>query len=254
MDIKVIVAAHKPYWTPDDAMYYPLHVGRAGKADIGFAGDDTGDNISEKNANYCELTGMYWAWKNLDAEYIGLAHYRRHFAGRRFTRDKRRRVITQAELERELQGVDVVLPKPRNYYIETNYSQYAHAHHAADLDTTRKILGERCPEYLPAYDACMKRTSGHRFNMFVMKRDVFDAYCGWLFDVLFELERRLDTTGYSVNDQRVFGFVAERLLDVWLETNRVAYEEIPYVFMEEQNWRKKGTAFIARKFGASRKT
>ena len=69
MNIKVIVAVHKPYWMPIDGCYLPLHVGKEGKNDIGFVGDNTGDNISSKNANYCELTGLYWAWKNLQADY-----------------------------------------------------------------------------------------------------------------------------------------------------------------------------------------
>ena len=88
MNIRIIVAAHKPYQMPKDDIYLPLHVGHAGKPDIGFQGDDTGENISTKNANYCELTGLYWAWKNLDADYIGLAHYRRYFAGNKYCKDK----------------------------------------------------------------------------------------------------------------------------------------------------------------------
>ncbi len=253
-DIKIIVAAHKPYWMPSDPVYMPLHVGAAGKERIkGFCRDDDGDNISDKNAHYCELTGLYWAWKNLDADYVGLVHYRRHFANGKRTKDKKSRVITGPELDKELTAYDVLLPKPRHYWIETNYSQYAHAHHAADLDTTRQILSEKYPEYLDAFDKSMKRTAGHRFNMFLMKRDLFDAYCAWLFDVLFELEKRLDISGYTANDARVFGFVSERLLDPWIETNQITYKNMPYVFMENQNWLIKGGNFVKRKLKRSNK-
>lgn len=251
MDIKIIVATHKKYWMPDDTMYFPLHVGAEGKESIGYIPDNTGDNISTKNANYCELTGVYWAWKNLKSDYIGLAHYRRHFSNGRLANDKKFRVITNEDLNRIIaksEGVEIFLPKPRNYWIETNYSQYAHAHHAVDLDTTREILNEKYPEYVPAYDRSMKKTNGHRFNMFIMKKDKFDEYCVWLFDVLFELERRLDISSYNKNDSRVFGFVSERLLDVWIETNGYSYIELPYVFMENQNWIVKGGNFIRRKF------
>ena len=79
MNIKVIVATHKKYWMPSDKMYLPLHVGAEGKQSLGYATDNTGDNISSKNANYCELTGLYWAWKNIQSDYIGLVHYLRHF-------------------------------------------------------------------------------------------------------------------------------------------------------------------------------
>lgn len=247
MDIKIIVATHKRYWMPSDSVYIPLHVGREGKFDIGYIPDNTGDNISIKNKNYCELTGLYWAWKNLNADYIGLAHYRRHFSnGKRFG-DKKHRVINKAELEKHLSNYDVLVPTPRNYWIETNYSQYAHAHHAIDLDTTRIILEEKYSEYVKAFDESMKLTVGHRFNMFIMSKDKFDAYCHWLFDILFELENRLDISNYNSNDSRVFGFVSERLLDVWLMTNRINYKEVPYIFMEKQNWLIKGWKFVERK-------
>lgn len=248
MDIRIIVTAHKPYWMPEDPLYLPLHVGRAGKADIGFAGDDTGDSISGRNATYCELTGLYWAWKNLPADWLGLAHYRRHFAARPGLGDRKARVLTLEQAQALTRTAEVLLPKPRRYWIETNYSQYVHAHHAADLDVTREILAERCPEYLPAWDAVMQRTWGHRFNMFIMRRDRLDAYCAWLFDILFELERRLDISAYSANDQRVFGFVGERLLDVWIEKNGIRYAELPCMFMERQNWLVKGGSFLKRKF------
>ncbi len=249
-DIKIIIATHKPYWMPSDPMYLPLHVGREGKTDLGYTGDNTGDNISSKNANFCELTGLYWAWKNLPCEYFGLAHYRRHFSNGKLLGDKKARVITQAELEPKLEQAPILLPTPRNYWIETSYSQYAHAHHAIDLDTTRDILSEKYPAYLPAFDDCMKRTVGHRFNMFIMRRDLLDEYCTWLFDILFELESRLDISSYNKNDSRVFGFVSERLLDPWIETNHYPYKVIPYVFMESQNWLVKGSNFVKRKINA----
>ena len=141
-------------------------------------------------------------------------------------------------------------PTKRNYWIETNYQQYVHAHHAEDLDETRKILQERYPDYIEAYDACMKKTTGHRFNMFIMKKDLADAYCTWLFEILFELESRLDISKYSQNDKRVFGFVSERLLDVWLEKNNIKYKDIPYIFLEQENWITKGVNFILRKINA----
>ena len=246
MNAKIIIATNKPYQMPSGEMYVPVHVGAAGKPDLGYARDDSGENISEKNKNYCELTGLYWAWKNLDADYMGLAHYRRHFSIKPKS-DRWASVLTSAELETLVNGCDVVLPKPRNYFIESNYSQYVHAHHAIDLDTTRAILEEKYPGYIPVYDNYMKRTIGHRFNMFIMKKEKFDAYCSWLFDVLFELERRLDISQYNQNDSRVFGFVSERLLDVWLETNSVKYKEIPCMFMEKQNWLVKGFNFLKRK-------
>ena len=248
-DVKIIVATHKPYWMPSDPLYVPVHVGAEGKESLGFTPDNTGDNISSRNANYCELTGLYWAWKNLDCEYLGLAHYRRHFTVLRGTSD-RRDVMSLDQARSLLANNDVLLPTKRNYWIESNYTQYVHAHHKEDLDTTREIIMERYPKYIKAYDSSMKKTTGHRFNMFIMKKELADAYCAWLFDILFELEKRLDISEYSANDKRVFGFVSERLLDVWLETNGIKSKDIPYIFLEKENWFTKIMNFIMRKLKA----
>lgn len=245
--IRILIACHKQYPVPDEACYLPVEVGAAlhDKPLPGFTPDNSGDNISEKNKSYCELTALYWAWKNLDADAVGLVHYRRYFAKRPFSGCPAGEAVLRSALEK----APVILPVKRHYWIETNYSQYIHAHHEQDLAVTRAVLSERCPEYLPAYDGEMAKRSGHRFNMFVMRRDLFDAYCAWLFPILFEIEQRLDTTLYDAYDSRVFGFVAERLLDVWIGTRHVPYTEMPIVNTESQHWMRKGTAFLLRKFG-----
>ena len=241
-EVKIAVAAHKPYPMPEGLVYFPLQVGAANHARFGIAGDDTGENISARNANWCELTGLYWCWKNLAAEgALGLVHYRRHFRGEHG-------IATDDEIVASLNGAPCLLPKPRRYFIETNRSQYDHAHHAIDLDRTREIIAERSPRHLDAFDRVMRRTWGHRFNMFAMRRSLFDGYCAWLFDILFELERTLDISGYSPYDARVFGFVSERLLDVWIEAERVDYVERAVVNLESQHWTTKIARFLARKF------
>ena len=252
MNIKIIVATHKKYWMPTDRIYVPIHVGAAiNQNDFGYIKDNTGDNISHKNANYCELTALYWAWKNLSADYVGMVHYRRYFSKRNVFSSKKNRIIDKKTIESLLADSPVIVPKPRNYWIETNYSQYSHAHHAIDLDTTRIIIQEKYPKYIKAYDDVMEATKGHRFNMFIMRKDYFNNYCEWLFDILFELENRLDISSYSKNDARVFGFVSERLLDVWLNTNHIGFKDCPYVFIEKQNWLIKGIDFLKRKIKGS---
>lgn len=250
MDITIAIATHKHYKMPEDPLYLPVQAGHAIHPALGYTADDSGEHISGKNERYCELTVLYWAWKNLSEDAIGLCHYRRYFALRRFGR-KWDRILTGAQAAQLMKDTDVLLPKPRNYFIETNYSQYAHAHHAGDLEAVRCVIGQCCPEYAAAFDRVMARTWGHRFNMLVMRRDVLDRYCSWLFDILQRLETQLDTTDYSAYDQRVFGFLAERLLDVWLETERPRYRELPVVNMESQHWPRKIAAFLGRKLRGS---
>lgn len=249
MKIKILVAAHKKYWMPDDPVYLPLHVGAAGKPDLEYTKDNTGDNISAKNKNFCELTGLYWAWKNLDADYIGLVHYRRYFTRKevRGIEAKKSQILTGKDWEKLLTEYPVVVPDKRKYYIESNRSHYNHAHHTEGLDITEQILKEKYPDYLPAFNMVMNRTWAHMFNMFVMRRDLFDVYMSWMFDILFELEKRVDISGWDTYESRIYGFVSELLLDVWLEKNKIPYKEQNVSFMEKQNWIKKGGAFLKRK-------
>lgn len=248
-ELKIVVAAHKPYWMPDDPCYLPIWVGAALRDEAepeGWARDDEGSNISSKNREWCELTALWWAWKNLDADHVGLAHYRRHFSRGPFG-SRQQRVARGSDVMAKLAKAPVVLPTPRNYLIETNYSQYAHAHHARDLDLTREVLAELHPEVVPAWDASMQRTVGHRFNMCVMRHDVLDAWCLFLFEVLGQVEARADLTGYSDYDRRLYGFLAERLLDPWLDSEGIPYTEMPVVHLESQHWPRKAVRFLARK-------
>lgn len=250
MNIQILVAFHKPFSVSPYTCYLPIEVGAALRQNHidDFVRDDTGENISEKNKNYCELTAAYWAWKNIEADAVGLVHYRRYFGKKSLFESKLSRIANTADYEKILSHKTAVLPCQRHYFIETGYSQYVHAHHKKDLALTRDILCEKYPEYLPAYDHWMNQTHGHRFNMFVMKKAAFNSYCEWLFSVLFELEERLDISEYDAYNQRVFGFVGERLLDCWIETNQIDYEEIPVVNLENQHWGHKILNFLKRKF------
>ena len=249
-NIKIIIATHKKYQMPSDDLYLPLHVGAEGKQDLGYTKDNTGENISNKNPYFCELNGLYWAWKNLDAEYIGLAHYRRHFASKKINKkDIFNSVLTIDEADKLLDNVDIILPKKRKYYIETLYNHYKHTLHIEPLDITGKIIEEKYPEYLKEFNKLKKRTSAHMFNMLIMKKDKLDEYCTWLFDILGELEKIVDPSIYDTFHSRFFGRISELLLDVWLNTKGYTYKEIKVISMEKVNWWKKGTSFLKAKFG-----
>ena len=237
-------------------MYIPIHVGREGKCDLGYVGDNTGDNISQANPRLCELTGMYWAWKNLKADYIGMMHYRRYFTEKsipeRLAKGKYASIISQKELEPLLNKYDLVLPKQRRYYIESLYSHFVHLPYTyeKDIGILRDIIGETCPEYLEAFDKVMKRSHAHMFNIFVMKKECFDRYCQWFFSVILEADRRIDVSGYTAMEARAVAFLGEFLLDVWNEKQKIVFVELPVMFMEKQNWAVKGGSFLIRKIAA----
>lgn len=252
-EIKIIIASHKKYQKPVENIYLPVQVGAEGKEKIeGYTQDNTGENISTKNPNYCELTGLYWAWKNLNAKYIGLVHYRRYFTEckkiPKKENEKFKIVLTEKQIKEKLKNVDIILPKKRKYYIENLYSHYEHTMYIEPLDETRRIIEEKCPEYLGEFDKLHKRTSAHMFNMFIMKKEILDEYCTWLFDILFELEKRTDASKYDSFHARFYGRISELLLDVWVNRNKIKYEEVKVMDMQNVNWLKKGTSFLKAKF------
>lgn len=252
--IKIAVASHKPYRMPSSSLYLPLHVGAALHPDIcsDMQGDDVGDNISLKNASYSELTGLYWMWKNCKADYKGLVHYRRHLGSpnplHRRSKDRFERIVAESELASLLKSAEIIVAKKRNYYIETVYSHYAHTFEASHFDTCREILEDRYPDYVPAWDHLMSSRSAHIFNMFIMRADLFNEYCSWMFPVVEELESRIGVRQYDAFNARFPGRVSERLLDPWIETNHLHFIELPMVSMEPVDWISKAGGFLQAKF------
>ena len=250
MATKIIIAAHKKYEIPKTDIYIPIHVGANGKESIGYTGDNTNDNISDKNYSYCELTGLYYAYKNLDFDILGLVHYRRYFKGneKAIINGKKHKIIGESEIIKDLSKYDILLPKKRHYYIETNKSQYVHAHHEEGLIECEKALLKLYPEYIPEWKKMLKMRSGHRFNMFIAKRELVENYSNWLFDILFEIEKNLDISNWNSSEQRVFGYLSERLIDVYVLHNHLKVKNKKYFFAEKQHWFKKIFNFIKRKF------
>lgn len=258
MKIRIIVATHKKYQMPQDEMYLPLHVGAEGKTDekgnkldLGYAKDNTGVNISSLNPEFCELTALYWGWKNLDVDYMGLVHYRRVFV----SGYNGKNTLTYTELEPLLEKYSVIVPRKRHYYIENMYSHYEHTHDKQHLDEARKIICKKYGEYISAFDSVMKQRSGYMFNMMIMKKELLNEYCEWLFDILFELKKCIETSNLSFYEGRLYGRVSEILFNVWLQyqmdtgkLGRNDIHELPYIYMEQINWRKKIISFLQAKF------
>ena len=259
MDIKILVATHKKYNMPSENIYLPIHVGCEGKEELGYQGDNEGDNISLKNPNYCELTGLYWAWKNLDCDVIGLSHYRRYFTNKSTLEISKKKnskmdlILTEAEIKKLLSKSDIIVPQKRNYYIETIYSHYKNAHYIKDLDETKNIISEIYPEYIESFNKIMDGKTLYLYNMFVMKKENFDEYCEWLFNILFELEKRTNISEYDVYQSRIYGFISERLFNVWIYKNLKNIEEVKVVNIEGISWKSKIINFLKRKIKNGKK-
>ncbi|RBI69738.1 exopolysaccharide biosynthesis protein [Vreelandella sulfidaeris] len=253
MNVKILVATHKKYMMPSSEIYQPIHVGRAIGEDIGFPGDDVGENISYKNPQFCELTALYWAWKNCDYEYIGLNHYRRYFTVRRTHKkdssERLKSVLNYAEVENLLTSCDVIVPRKRMYFIETLYSHYKNTLDVYPLDVTGEILKDLYPDYYPYFLLLKKKRSGFMFNMFIMRSDILSDYCTWLFDVLRELEVEMGNVDkkYDAFHARYYGRISELLFNVWLEKNKIMVKEVKVQEIEPISYSKKAISMILAK-------
>lgn len=219
MSIKIFVMTHKQFEAPTDSTYVPLQVGHAISPELGYLADDTGDNISRKNKSFCELTGIYWLWKNYHAcDYIGICHYRRYLINRQGL------IFTEKELMRLLQNHDMITPKLLT--LNTSYfNGFSQNHHQKDLLITEQVISEKYPDYVPVFHHMVHDVHTYFGNIFITSKERFDAYCEWLFDILFEVERRVDISSYDNYCKRLFGFLSEFLLTVYIaKQNLSTYE------------------------------
>lgn len=220
MNIRIYAMTHKKFEVPKDPMYQPLHVGKACSSDLGYPGDDTGEHISTLNCYYSELTGFYWIWKNCkDADYIGTCHYRRYLI------NEQEQIFTKAELEQLLGVYDVITTK-RVKLNNSYHVGFCANHNREALDMTGEVIKELYPEYYETFVSLVNGPETYFGNMLVTSKTRFDAYAKWLFTIFFEVADRIELeTGEDAYHKRVFGFISEFLLLVWVRVNRLTVYE-----------------------------
>ena len=242
-DLNIFIACHKKCELPKQEGYIPLHVGAEGKKDLGFIKDSSGENISLKNPNFCELTGLYWMWKNSKSKYIGLVHYRRYFF-KKSTYHTIDKILTKNEALDILNKYDVIVPKKIKLVGMNTRNQFAKFHHIKDYDMCRKVIEEKYPKYLDSFDKVSNRNYFYAFNMCIMNKKQFDKYCEWLFDILFEVEKRVDISNYTPYEKRLFGFLSERLFNVWLEENKLKLKELAVYNVDDNYYKQRAINVI----------
>jgi hypothetical protein len=229
MSVKIFTMTHKKFEEPKDAMYVPLQVGKAVKEDLGYLGDNTGENISELNDCYSELTGVYWIWKNYHfAYYVGVCHYRRYLI------NKKGKIYQEFEFLELLKEYDIITSKKLKYDY-TYYDGYADAHNINDLIETGKVIKEKYPEYYDNFERLVHSNESYFGNIMVTSKVLFDEYASWLFDILLEVQRRIDISSYDDYHKRVFGFISEFLLMVWVNTRNLKVYECMVGMSDEKH-------------------
>jgi len=237
-NVKIFVSYHKDGEFLKSETMIPIHVGAArSSANLNIQRDDIGDNISAQNDKFCELTAQYWAWKNMDADYYGFMHYRRHFAFREISdpvelggivifprmdqKYKQYIGLSDEEIYACIKDYDVVLPTPVDASIwgtlsnEVQFSSLENLH-AVDFDLACQTILELYPEYEDVVKEYRSGQYTYWYNMFIMRKEIFYDYCEWLFNILEQTERKIDFTYFNEQEMRSLAFMAERLLSIFM--------------------------------------
>ena len=174
-----------------------VHGGKAlSNSDLGLQNDNElnglpCDNISNKNDSYCELTVVYWAWKNLrklypDVKYVGLFHYRRFFAFhnvpftcfiKKSESDIESYKVNYQEVARILESGRIILPQKLVFPFSL-MTQYCLCCVSEDYRRTKEVIRTKFPDYYDDFIKVMEQSNkGSLYNMFVMKYEDFEKYC-----------------------------------------------------------------------------
>ena len=244
-----------------DDMYYPVMAGNELVGSTSIQGDDTGDNISDKNKNYSELTGIYWVWKNMKEDIIGSCHYRRYFTAKpepflyKFKRllyrpiglYKKRygliytgntsyflpKILGKEEVCRLMDKYDAILPQARKlkYTVKVHYSRY---HDIKEIEVLESIIAQKYPDYAEAFQTVLNSKRLYANNMFILHDNRYQEFMHWWFDILFEFEHQIKISQFTGYQERVLGFIAERLLNVWFAKQQLKVLELPVIYFKSQ--------------------
>lgn len=249
LNTKILVCCHKKDVMAVQDPYFPIQLGKSlTDVNLGIATDNTGDNISYKNQSFCELTGMYWAWKNLkNTDIIGLCHYRRYFDFHGICQRFKpytsfpSAFFSKADLSvpddviNEAYSGTIILPRKENYPVSV-LSHFNNGHSSFDIYVIKDIIKKDFDDKFSQafWKTLVTNNKMNICNMFIMNWENYEAYCTWLFYILEKAEKRIDITNYSPYQQRLFGFLAERLFNVWIFAERKKTKEYPMLFFSDE--------------------
>lgn len=222
-EIAIYAATHNQTVSSADSLLVPIQTGAAlAKERLCEIRDNTGENISDRNHTFCELTALYWIWKNDAHPITGLSHYRRRFN------------ISEEEVNLYLRTNDLIIPQP--YFFRcTLREEYKKNHIGADLDILCSILSEMAPSFAAVLNRVLDENRLIPYNMMIARRTLLSDYCEWLFPILFKLEAALMLEGRTAYQKRVFGFLSERLFTAYIEAQHLKYYICPVSLPETEN-------------------
>lgn len=238
--VEIYVLTHKKIVEPyDSTLYKPILNGSINAdQDFGYIRDDSGDNISALNDYYGELSGEYWAWKHSDADIIGFCHYRRWYA-----KNLNWKKITKNDIINDLNEYDIILPHELNFnqtlydiQKETDITKPNYDATYEDYRKVEKVLEKYFPDYAKCYRQVMYGKKMWAYTIFISNREVADMYFKWLFEVCDKLSEEINIKKYDRNsrDPRIFAFIAERLLTVYVLKNHLKVKQYETLYSDRK--------------------
>lgn len=236
-NIEIYILTHKKIDEPFDSnLYKPILNGSVFlNQDFGYIRDDTGQNISRFNPYFAELTGQYWVWKNSKAEIIGFCHYRRWFAKSIFLKK-----LNKKDIEKDLKKYDIILPQKtrlKNSLLQTiKDGLEKNPNYGASLEDYYKLgnyIKENKSSYYNSYKKVLNGKELYNNNMFICYKELADNYFNWLFSIFDGMKNEINLSEYDESNRRVYGFLSEFLLSVFIERNDLRVKE-HYVYLNER--------------------
>lgn len=267
-DIKIFVSHRIEFDSRmiDNPLFYPVRCGAVDDHRTGhkIPGDDTGDNISSYRVSLGEFTVMYWAWKNIKADYYGIYHYRRYFSfsPRLYkntehdqirdpfpdNRAIKRYCLKDEQRMRDIIGAhDAIVNKTTSVHgfdfksrpADTVYDRWLSwgIIEKSSLDLLLELIGKMRPEYLQSARDYLFGNRHRGNNCFIFSRDLFFRYCDFVFDIMFESEKRLVAGGGNKRFPRTTSFLGEIMYGIFIlhlqKQNKFRIKELQLVFFEQ---------------------
>lgn len=228
--VKIYEVSHKKFESVNNPVYYPLYVNKIDDLNKNALCADTGYNIASLNSKINEYTGIYYIWKNDCAKYVGINHYRRFFASNLFGG-----CLQKIEALLSMKKYDVLVAGEVVFKDETVLSQLRteidEDSFNVSIEALKKIFINRDTKEYNAYKYVFEGKVIFPCNMFIMPWNLFDQYCSWIFPILYELIDLVDINEkWDDYSKRVIGFIAERLLTVWLVEKRLSLKELEIIY------------------------
>lgn len=232
--VKLMIATHKEFILPSDPVYQPLWLGDSNANEWNYIEDKQEPSISYLNHKINECTGLYWMWKHLNYDFIGLVHYRRYFL-----KDEKAdfdNVLDEGRIKEILSDFDIITAPmqftPLSVLNQLKITVEEDAFETGYWLVKNKLI-EKHSEYIEAFETVMRGHSLFPCNMFITHKDIFNRYCKWLFSIIIDAAKEIDVSDFADYSKRIIGFFAERLLTVWLLKQQLCIKEMPILVTEK---------------------